>query len=91
MEVTQDSKKKPMVLIRVVKDHDLVLEFSYAAERKKFLGKLENFLQVFDHTMPSSVVLRPFHDYPLVIDIYLNSNSCRVTRRTCRRCRSSGR
>ena len=48
VEVTQDSKKKPMVLIRVVKDHDLVLEFSYAAERKKFLGKLENFLQVWE-------------------------------------------
>ena len=56
VEVTQDSKKKPMVLIRVVKDHDLVLEFSYAAERKKFLGKLENFLQVLDHPMPSLVV-----------------------------------
>ena len=44
----QDSKKKPMVLIRVVKDHDLVLEFSYTSERKKFLGKLEVFLQVCD-------------------------------------------
>merc|ERR1719412_1189069 len=34
-----------MVLIRVFKDHDLVLEFSYVAERKKFLAKMENFLQ----------------------------------------------
>ena len=33
-----------MVLIRVLKDHDLVLEFSYVAARKKFLAKLENFL-----------------------------------------------
>ena len=45
MEITQDTNKKPMVLIRVLKDHDLVLEFSYVAERKKFLAKLENFLQ----------------------------------------------
>ena len=45
VEVTQDTNKKPMVLIRVFKDHDLVLEFSYVAERKKFLAKLENFLQ----------------------------------------------
>ena len=45
VEITQDTNKKPMVLIRVLKDHDLVLEFSYVAERKKFLAKLENFLQ----------------------------------------------
>jgi dual oxidase len=44
VEVTQDTNKRPMVLIRVLKDHDLVLEFSYVAERKKFLAKLENFL-----------------------------------------------
>ena len=41
----QDTNKKPMVMVRVVKDHDLVIEFSYVAERKKFLAKLENFLQ----------------------------------------------
>ena len=58
VEVTQDSKKKPMVLIRVVKDHDLVLEFSYASERKKFLGKLENFLQVCDHFMTFHVLIQ---------------------------------
>ena len=45
-EVTQDSKNEPMVLVRVLKDHDLVLEFSSVSERKKFLAKLENFLQV---------------------------------------------
>ena len=33
------------VLIRVLKDHDLVLEFGYTGERKKFLGKMEDFLQ----------------------------------------------
>ena len=45
VEITQDTNKKPMVMIRVLKDHDLVLEFGYVAERKKFLSKLENFLQ----------------------------------------------
>ena len=52
-DVTQDtnshrggSGKKPMVLVRVQKDHDLVLEFGYPGERKKFLAKLENFLTV---------------------------------------------
>ncbi len=35
-----------MVLVRVINDHDLVLEFSGPAERKRFLAKLENFLQV---------------------------------------------
>ena len=44
VEVTQDTNKKPMLLLRVFKDHDLVLEFSYIGERKKFLAKLENFL-----------------------------------------------
>jgi len=46
VEVTQDTKnKRPMTLVRVLKDHDLVLEFTSVGERKKFLGKLENFLQ----------------------------------------------
>lgn len=43
-EVTQDAKK-PMILISVHKDHDLVLEFANIGERKKLLSKLENFLQ----------------------------------------------
>ena len=54
-DVTQDtnshrggSGKKPMVLVRVQKEHDLVLEFGYPGERKKFLAKLENFLTVSD-------------------------------------------
>jgi hypothetical protein len=56
-DVTQDtnshrggSGKKPMVLVRVQKEHDLVLEFGYPGERKKFLAKLENFLTVTDLT-----------------------------------------
>ena len=46
-EVTQDRGKKPMVLISVQKDHDLVLEFSGVNERKKLLTKLETFLQSY--------------------------------------------
>ena len=45
VEISQESSKKPMALIRVVNDHDLVLSFSYMSERKKFLSKLEGFLQ----------------------------------------------
>ena len=46
-EVTQDNDKKPMMLISVQKDHDLVLEFNSLGERKKLLTKLENFLQSY--------------------------------------------
>ncbi|XP_060535964.1 dual oxidase isoform X2 [Cylas formicarius] len=38
------SAKKPTALIRVPRDHDLVLEFDTVAGKKKFLGKLETFL-----------------------------------------------
>ncbi len=57
-EVTQDTKKKPMVLIRVLKDHDLVLEFSSISERKKFLAKLENFLQSHKKMLETVPVFR---------------------------------
>ena len=46
-EVTQDRGKKPMMLIGVNNDHDLVLEFSNVNERKKLLTKLETFLQSY--------------------------------------------
>jgi len=46
-EVTQDRGKKPMMLISVHKDHDLVLEFPSVKERKKLLTKLETFLQSY--------------------------------------------
>ncbi|CAH0546400.1 unnamed protein product [Brassicogethes aeneus] len=42
LEVT--SKKKPMVLIHVPRDHDLVLELESVGAKKKFLNKLELFL-----------------------------------------------
>ena len=58
VEVTQDTKKKPMILIRVVKDHDLVLEFTFTSERKKFLGKLETFLQGHKKNLQTVPVFR---------------------------------
>jgi dual oxidase len=45
IEVTQDARKKPMVLIRVPRDHDLVLEFDTTHSRAKFLTKLDAFLK----------------------------------------------
>jgi dual oxidase len=57
-QVTQDTKKKPMVLVRVVKDHDLVLEFTFTSERKKFLAKLENFLAGLKKTLQTVPVFR---------------------------------
>jgi dual oxidase len=44
IEVTQDARKKPMLLVRVPRDYDLVLEFDSNASRKRFLHKLETFL-----------------------------------------------
>ena len=44
VEVTHDPRKKPMLLVRVPRDYDLVLEFDSSASRKKFLNKLEHFL-----------------------------------------------
>ena len=46
-QVTQDRDKKPMILVSVEKDHDLVLEFSNEVERKKLLTKMETFLQSY--------------------------------------------
>ncbi|XP_071446049.1 dual oxidase [Hetaerina americana] len=42
-EVTT-SGKKPMTLLRIPKDHDLVLEFDSSGSRRKFMAKLEAFL-----------------------------------------------
>jgi dual oxidase len=47
VEITQDTKKKPMVLIKAPKDYDLVLEFDSIQSRKKFLLKLEGFVKGF--------------------------------------------
>ena len=60
VEISQDTGggKKPMALIRIPNDHDLVLEFGYMSERKKFLAKLEAFLQSFKKTMETVSVTR---------------------------------
>ncbi|GFS70288.1 dual oxidase [Nephila pilipes] len=44
VEVTEDVNRKPMVLVRSPRDHDLVLQFRSEALRKKFLSRLESFL-----------------------------------------------
>ncbi|KAG1681999.1 Dual oxidase [Nymphon striatum] len=44
VQVTQDTRRKPMVLVNALRDYDLVLEFDNIPYRKKFLNKLENFL-----------------------------------------------
>ncbi|CAH1722727.1 unnamed protein product [Aphis gossypii] len=43
-QVDGSKKKRPLVLIRVPKDHDLVLEFDSVGERRKFINKFEAFL-----------------------------------------------
>uniref|UniRef100_A0A1B6CWK3 NAD(P)H oxidase (H2O2-forming) n=1 Tax=Clastoptera arizonana TaxID=38151 RepID=A0A1B6CWK3_9HEMI len=37
-------KKRPLVLIRIPRDHDLVLEFDSVSSRRKFMSKFESFL-----------------------------------------------
>lgn len=42
--MTRGKKKRPLILIHVPKDHDLVLEFDSLGERRKFINKFESFL-----------------------------------------------
>lgn len=39
-----NDKKRPLLLMRVPRDHDLVLELDSVGSRKKFIAKLEGFL-----------------------------------------------
>lgn len=39
-----NDKKRPLLLLRVPRDHDLVLELDSIGSRKKFIAKLESFL-----------------------------------------------
>ncbi|XP_063910993.1 dual oxidase isoform X1 [Zophobas morio] len=50
--------KKPMVLIRVPRDHDLVIELDSIGSRKKFLTKLELFLSSNKKTLIITQVVR---------------------------------
>jgi dual oxidase len=44
LQDSSGNKKRPLVLIRIPRDHDLVLEFDTLAARRKFVSKLEAFL-----------------------------------------------
>ncbi|KAF5287282.1 hypothetical protein FQR65_LT02155 [Abscondita terminalis] len=55
---TLRGKRKPFVLIRIPKDYDLVLEFDTIGSRKKFLSKLEVFLNSHKKTVLSTQVAR---------------------------------
>ncbi|XP_057664669.1 dual oxidase [Diorhabda carinulata] len=52
------TKKKPIVLIHVPRDYDLVLEFESLASKKKFMNKLEAFLNSNKKTIFSTQVVR---------------------------------
>lgn len=54
LEIT--NKKKPLVLIRVPRDHDLVLELDSIGCRRKFVAKLEMFLNSNKKTLISTQV-----------------------------------
>ncbi|GAB6033366.1 hypothetical protein CHUAL_013131 [Chamberlinius hualienensis] len=57
-DVTQETRKKPMVAMRVPPDHDLVLEFESQHYCKKFLAKLENFLKQHGLTLEVTLINR---------------------------------
>jgi len=58
IEITQDSNTKPMLLIRVPRDHDLVLEFDSVPSRAKFINKLESFLRSISKTLEIVTTLK---------------------------------
>ncbi|KAL7042509.1 hypothetical protein ACKWTF_001170 [Chironomus riparius] len=53
VELSQESytKKKPLVLLRIHNDHDLVLELETVGSRRKFVKKLEDFLIIHKKEM----------------------------------------
>ena len=60
VELSQENytKKKPYILLRVHNDHDLVLELESASARRKFVKKLEDFLQFHKKDMSMTEVQR---------------------------------
>ncbi|KAF8765204.1 Dual oxidase like protein [Argiope bruennichi] len=58
VEVTDDANRKPMVLVRSPRDHDLVLQFRGETSRKKFLSRLESFLSSRKKTLDLLPVYR---------------------------------
>ncbi|CAH1982304.1 unnamed protein product [Acanthoscelides obtectus] len=52
------SKKKPMILIHIPRDHDLVLEMETVGIKKKFMNKLELFLHQSKKNIELTQVIR---------------------------------
>lgn len=60
------TKKKPMILIRIPREHDLVLEMESIGAKKKFLRKFEMFLNQNKKSFITTQVrtqIVPFPDY----------------------------
>ncbi|KAK9881555.1 hypothetical protein WA026_016432 [Henosepilachna vigintioctopunctata] len=57
-ESARTTRKKHIVLIKVPKDHDIVLELDSSNAKKKFLRKFELFLNSHDRTVLSTQVAR---------------------------------
>lgn len=53
----EHNNKRPLVLVRAPREHDLVLEMDSAASRRKFLLKLDTFLAQHKKAMNLTQVL----------------------------------
>ncbi|XP_076328078.1 dual oxidase-like [Tachypleus tridentatus] len=51
VEISRESRKKPLVLIRCPREHDFVLQFENENLRKKFLHKLETFIHTHNKSL----------------------------------------
>lgn len=60
-------KKRPLVLVRVPRDHDLVLEFDSVSSRRKFMTKFEAFLNSHKKHMISLQVCMFFECTVIVV------------------------
>lgn len=62
--------KRPLVLIRVSREHDLVLEMDSVASRRKFLVKLDTFLAQHKKALNlSQVIKQPIRRHLLYQDL----------------------
>jgi len=58
IETSRSDEKKPMILVRTPKDHDLVLEFDSESARKKFLDKVNYYFEASDKQLNVSSIDR---------------------------------
>ena len=58
VQVTKDVSEPPMILIKSAEEHDLVLEFDNVSDRKKFLVKLEGFINGFKKVLEIQPISR---------------------------------